>query len=309
MSSISRSKIYRCYSGNFRWGVSELLYPNAASKAEACRGYGFVYGNVSASDPAYCGGEVHTNEDCKSWWVKKAIGLDLLELTGGASAAYATNITRPDIQTCEKGIAQESQFNTGCTITSPVIQDMVQSAGSTDDVIAVDINGYENRFAGGYFESGEGALDFFLHLGPQSRNNTVVMPYLSTSQAKRFLDAGLNNLIDGYSVNNSKVSYVDNIQREVIGLAVFDSVGTLIESLNCTSVVINGAGDININWATSDITSNSRVLIQSYTNPSGHPFVTNIFSQSATTTRFFTYNLSGGAPVQTTATKYIVEVY
>ena len=133
---------------------------------------------------------------------------------------------------------------------------------------------------------------------------------MTVADVQQYSDNGTKNIIKGIRrFTNTPYEIVDNVSMKPVGLAVFDSVGTLIESYNCSSVIINAAGDVSINWATSDIDSDSRVLIQSYSNPSGHPFVTNIFTHSATTTRFFTYNLNGGVPTQQTATKYIVEIY
>ena len=91
MRNMTRTKIETCYAGNYRYGLAKKLHPNAANKRQAMRGYGYFYGNVSGSDPAYAGGEVHSNIDCKGWWLRKAFTLDDIELTGGNSAAYKTD--------------------------------------------------------------------------------------------------------------------------------------------------------------------------------------------------------------------------
>lgn len=310
MANISRSKIYRCYAGNYRWGVCATRYPQAANNRQDVRGYGFVYSSLPAMQVDYCGGEVHTNEDCKSWLIKTAIGLDLVEFTGGSSAAYNVKIVRPDIQTCTRGISQESQYNTGCTFLDPLIQDMARGVGDTDPVHAIHIEGYDNKVLGGYFESVDSSHEYYLYLANTARGNNIEFGYMTVANNQHYLDLGTNNTIKGRKLT-TKTPYtmVGNVSQQPIGIAVFDATGAVLQGYNVSGIVINGVGDINVNWSTSDITTNSRIEASCYSNPSGDPITCQVYTHSATTTRIISYNLNGGSSVQITAPKYVVTVY
>ena len=316
-SNVTRSKIEDVYAGNFRYGQAETYAPNAADNRQAMRGYCFVLGNVSGSDPAYAGGEVNKIIDCRGWWARKAITIDDLDLTGGNSASYNAVVEGCDVQTVERGIVQESQYNTGCAFKNNVLQDLKKAAGSVEDVFGYYIGGYKNEIQGGYVETNEVDLTQLVRLASTAYGNMINPFYHEISGAKFFKDDS------GFAAGNI-IRYVDSVTKglieiesnknirgaRAIGWVTFDSAGTILDGHNFTNVVINGAGDVSINWAPNvGIDNNSCLTADCVSNGSGHPTSVTIGSHSGTTTRIYSYNLNGaGSPALETFPKYYVVI-
>ena len=205
MRNIGRTNIHRCYAGNYRWGVAKTLFPNAGTKAQACRGYPFAYGNVGGGDIAYAGGEVHRNVNCKSWWGLTGIAIDEVALSP-VSAAYNTQIIGADIQTVARGISQQSRFGTGCRYTGNLIQDIQQPAGSSETLDVYHIAGYENTISDGYVETHDTSIDHVVHFLSTARNNVVTPFYYDNSKAKFLNDEGSRNVVEFYTVEAGDIT-------------------------------------------------------------------------------------------------------
>lgn len=303
-SNLSRTKEERLYSGNFRFGLAATLYPNAVDKREAMRGYPYLYGNVSASDPAYAGGEVHDSSYCKAWWGRKGIAVDDTDLTGGVSAAYNTVIKHADIQTVEQGIHQGSQFNTGCSFENNLLQDLKTAAGSTNDVFVYDIAGFDNKVDGGYVETLDADLTACIHLATTANNN-IINPFRhSVSDAKFIQDdssIGAENIVSRTDENDKlKVTEGGTEYRPARALArvTWEESGgsaNILRSHNVLGVVRNGVGDYTITWAPpvdSISTVDRNVNLNALSNASAHVLVGYIRTQASNTTRVVFRNIS-----------------
>lgn len=295
---ITRSTIIRCYSGNYRTGIAEKLFPNAANKKQAMRGNLFILGNRTASDPAYCGGEVNKIIDCRAWWGKKGVTIDDYEITGGVSAAYASLVKDCDIQTVEKGISQESRYNTGCTFTDNVIQDLKRAAGSTGKVYGYMLSGYSNFVSGGYIETNVTELDYGVFLDTATKNNTVRILYSDIPDNKAVSDLGSYtnpNIVSRVSDSGIEVTLENNINfspSRDAAFAVFNGSGSLLKGSNVTSVVRNGAGDYSITWDSKLRTVGDALIhVTLMSNASSHPVSGFVRSHSANSTRISTYNI------------------
>ncbi|MBA5855965.1 hypothetical protein [Morganella morganii] len=296
---ISRSIVSNCYAGNYRTGLAESLYPNSTIKQRAMRGNLFVIGNRPSGDIAYCGGEVNKIINCRAWWGKKGIVLDDYETTGGSSAAYATTVHGCDIQTVEKGISQESRYNTGCSFTDNVIQDLKKSAGSTDPVYAYQVSGYQNNISGGYIETNDSGIDACIFFDTASRNNTADILYSTVSDAKFLIDSGTDNIVSWTGENNVRKILENRISYEEcrdVAYVVINGAGDILKGHNVDRVVRNSAGDYNITWKTNlGLTDNSHIDVTLQSNASAHPVTGFVRSHGGYTTRISTYNIQTSA--------------
>lgn len=298
LRDVSRSTVQNCFVGNYRTGKAAELYPNASNKVQAMRGNLIILANHGASDPAYSGGEVNKIINCRCWWGKKGIVLDDYDITSGASASYAAIIDGCDIQTVEKGIAQETRYNAGCSFINNVIQDLKSSAGSTDPVYAYMISGYNNRIYGGYVETSESTLTACIYLDTAAKGNVIDAFYHTVGNAKFLVDRSAknsNNIVKFFSTDDSYHSLQDKADiaaSETVAHVTFDSGAGILSKNNLTSVVRNGAGDYNIVWdASAGLTDNSTIQVTLQSNASSHPALGFVRSHSGGTTRISTYNI------------------
>ncbi|MGJ7049570.1 hypothetical protein [Morganella morganii] len=290
---ISRSVISNCYAGNYRTGLAESLYPNSTIKQRAMRGNLFVIGNRPSGDIAYCGGEVNKIINCRAWWGKKGVVLDDYETTGGSSAAYTTTVHGCDIQTVEKGISQESRYNTGCSFTDNVIQDLKRSAGSTDPVYAYQVSGYQNNISGGYIETNDSGIDACILFDTASRNNTADILYSTVSDAKFLRDSGTDNIVSWTGDNNVRFSHGE---CKDVAYVVINGAGDILNGNYVQKVVRNSSGDYNIVWKSNlGLTDNSHIDVTLQSNASAHPVTGFVRSHSGYTTRICTYNIQTSA--------------
>ncbi|WP_406842365.1 hypothetical protein [Morganella morganii] len=296
---ISRSVISNCYAGNYRTGLAESLYPNSTIKQRAMRGNLFVIGNRPSGDIAYCGGEVNKIINCRAWWGKKGIVLDDYETTGGSSAAYATTVHGCDIQTVEKGVSQESRYNTGCSFTDNVIQDLKKSSGSTDPVYAYQVSGYQNNISGGYIETNDSGIDACIFFDTASRNNTADILYSTVSDTKFLIDSGTDNIVSWTGENNVRKNIEGGIsygECRDVAYVVINGAGDILNGHNVDRVVRNSAGDYNITWkANLVLTDNSHIDVTLQSNASSHPVTGFVRSHGGYTTRISTYNIQTSA--------------
>jgi hypothetical protein len=302
---IGRSTIKNCYSGNYKdpndSGVGALansLYPNAGDKTQAMRGYPFVLGNRSASDVAYAGGEVNRILYCRSWWARKGITLDDQDLTGGVSATYNAILVGNDIQTTEVGINQGSQFNAGCTFQDNLIQDLKNAAGSTSDVFVYSIAGYDNKVFGGYVETPDADLTACIHFASTANNNEIGTFYHDVPDAKFIQDDSSvpsQNIVEQINESDELIVTEGGIQfrpARTKAFVVFDGSGTILNSLNVSSVVDIGVGDTNVSWSANiGVASNSCFEVTCQANSLGQATLGYVRTHSATTTRVDTYNV------------------
>ena len=297
LRNVTRSEIHSCYAGNYRYGGAESLYPNAASKPEAMRGYGYVYGNVSGGDPAYCGGEVHRNINCKAWWLRKGIALDDSDLSP-ASACYNTEIISPDIQTVERGVSQESQYNTGCEFKGALIQDLMKAAGSSEKVYPYYIAGYENKLSGGYVETNDSSIDYLVHLATTAENNNIDSFYHGNSESKILEDLGTKNLVKYFTEPNGSGNFREFYNNAPLVAMVkfswngssFDSIGDLATGANLSRTQ---TGDYLVTFNDRYKSDNYHVDVSLDTNASGHMGSFTVFSHGPTNLRLKTFAQDG----------------
>lgn len=296
---ISRSIVSNCYAGNYRTGLAESLYPNSTIKQRAMRGNLFVIGNRPSGDIAYCGGEVNKIINCRAWWGKKGIVLDDYETTGGSSAAYATTVHGCDIQTVEKGISQESRYNTGCSFTDNVIQDLKKSSGSTDPVYAYQVSGYQNNISGGYIETNDSGIDACIFFDTASRNNTADILYSTVSDAKFLIDSGTDNIVSWTGENNVRKILENRISYEEcrdVAYVVINGAGDILKGHNVDHVVRNGVGDYNITWSNKlGLVDDSHIDVTTQSNESTQPLIGYIRTHNGYTTRVLSYNTIASA--------------
>lgn len=301
LSNVTRSKVEDCATGNYRVGVAAILAPNAASNAQAMRGRAIVLGNVAGSDPAYAGGEVNHVLRNRVWWAQKGIVLDDLELTGGNSASYAALVRDNDIQTVELGIAQQSQYNTGCNIKDNLIQDIKNAAGSTVKTYAYEIGGYHMTIEGGYHETDHATA--LVHLTSTANNNRINIGYHNMTDESRVMhdDAGApaQNILTHINGANKFVFREGGVTYTAArdaGFCVFDGTGKVVASHNVVTDVNTrrvGRGDYLVTWAPElNVSESTPVTINVLSNASGHPVSPTIWTQSGGVTRGLTYNVN-----------------
>jgi len=303
-SDVTRSTIENCYCGNYRYGLSAALYSNSSNKTQAMRGYPFVLGNRSASVPEYSGGEVNKIIRCFAWWAKKGITIDDFDITRGSSASYAAVVKDCDIQTVEKGICQESQYNTGCLFENNIIQDILQSAGSTDDKYCYSIAGYGNSIRGGYIEVGSSSIDAGIYFYSTAKNNNVNILRHGITDAKFLLDDSsvANQNIVSRIDQNYKLKFteggVDFGPARTSAFVIFKWNGRSVDIINSSlvsSVTRNGVGDYQIVWdKLTGVSTNSLVFPGCVSNSSGHRLLCYLRSHADNSSRILTYNDSVG---------------
>lgn len=304
MRNISRTKIDSCFAGNFRFGGAEVLFPNAASKVEAMRGYGYVYGNVPTGDIAYAGGEVHKNIDCKMWWGRKGITIDDADLSAGLSAAYKTVVMSADIQTVERAITQESTFNVGCTFLNNLIQDLKQASGGTDSVDAYRLTSKRHRIAGGYVETVLADLGHLIALDTTAGQNIIEPFYHDITAASgkilEDLSVDLKNRVTFYDENN-KLNVIYNGAKEESFVKFHWDGGAIVIDGGDLSVNITRAGtpgDYTITYVDGYVDDLYDINVTLDTNASGHGGTYDVLSHSATNMRLITYAQDGGTSAQ-----------
>lgn len=306
LRDVGRSTIKNCYSGNFRFGGAELIYPNAADKTQAMRGYPFVLGNRSASDIDYAGGEVNRILYCRSWWARKGITVDDEDLTGGVSASYQALIKGCDVQTVERGITQGSQFNVGCTFEDNLIQDVQQAAGSANTTFVYKLTGRDNIIKGGYVETPSANLTACVWLQTTAVNNQVLPFYHDVPDNKFLLDntsVGSQNFVRQITESDTFLETIGGVnidQTRTKAKVSFDNVGAIVDSMNVTSVTRNGVGDFTILVPTNiGITEETQAVVTILSNVSGnvtaHTVRTVTPSGSNMSFRIRTWNVNVGA--------------
>jgi len=298
--NITRTDSSNTYVGNYRFGVSAALYPNAGVKSQAVRGYGYVYGNVSGSDPAYAGGEVHTNRDSKSWWIKKAVVIDDSTLSP-ASAAYKTIIANMDIQTCGMAISQESQYGTGSSFIDNLIQDMMAGAGDSDPVYCYRLAGYENRIEGGYIETRDSSMDFLIKLDSTADNNVVRPFYHDNTESKILSDLGTKNSVAYFagSVGNKNLrDYYNKKPLSISAQFYWNGSAFIVVSdyLTASNFARTGVGDYTITLPATMPTYSVSISLD--TNASGHMGGWSMLSRSSSNMRIVFYAQNGATSTQ-----------
>lgn len=310
--NITRSVIDNCYTGNFRYGGAELLYPNPASKPQNLRGYGISLGNVSGSDPAYAGGEVNIVQNCKAWQLRKGITLDDEDLTGGVSAAYASKILNCDVQSVEVGINQGSRFNTGLAFLDNTIQDIQQAAGSSNPTYCYYVGGYENRIAGGYIETNAANLSRGILLA-STANRNVIDPFYHEIPDSQFIQINADD-VDGVNVikyfsfdtkaylefhNNNQI-FPAPVKSRFVKFhwdgAAFQVTGgdlAIVSGISRT-----GAGDYEVTFSEAYPNDEYSVSVALDTNASGNAGMYDVFSHGSTNIRLITYTQVAGVTTQ-----------
>ncbi|MBX3110499.1 MAG: hypothetical protein KF857_00695 [Fimbriimonadaceae bacterium] len=189
LRNITRSLVEDCYAGNFR--TSEIGGKRRFDNADYIQGIAFLFGNVPASSPGYCGGEGNQAVRCRVFGARKGFDIDDAELSP-RSGAHATLITDCEVQFCESGISQESRYTAATHIRNPLVQAVFNAKGSDKDTVAVRMDGYDGMLTGGYLEE---KAKRSVWLGPQSHGNTVTGVYIANKG--RTSDDGKNNRLEG----------------------------------------------------------------------------------------------------------------
>lgn len=298
--NITRSKIVRCYAGNYNRGAMRTngLHAEPNSHANAIQGYGVVFGNVSSSDPAYAGGEVNQVFNSQIWGTKKAIVSDDANLSP-LSAAHACVIEGNDVQICESGIAIESRYTAGSVIRDNTVQAVKNATGSAATTYVYRIDGYSCYLGGGYTEAATPDADHLVFLGSLSKRN-IVMPFQHGTSAAPFTDNGTGNVIA--SVNSStniaseKFNKVDLFPGRAKAWVTFDGAGTILKSHNVAGVIKNSTGDFTINFSAGALSdANFSFSGNGIVNASANPGCVVGRTQTASSLRIITFNLNAGA--------------
>lgn len=298
--NITRSKVIRCYAGNYNRGALRTngIHTNPTSQANAIQGYGVVFGNVSSSDPAYAGGEVNQVLDSQIWGTKKAIVIDDAALSP-LSASHASQATGNDIQICELGIGQELRYGAGIVIKDNIVQAVKNATGSSNTTYAYRLEGYNGYLGEGYTEVTAADCDHLVFLGSLSKRN-IVMPFQHGASAAPFTDNGTGNVI--VSVNPStniaseKFNKVDLFPGRAKAWVTFDGAGTILKSHNVAGVIKNATGDFTINFSAGALSdANFSFSGNGIVNASANPGCVVGRTQTANSLRVITFNLNAGA--------------
>ncbi|QDP53716.1 MAG: hypothetical protein GOVbin7759_3 [Prokaryotic dsDNA virus sp.] len=195
--NISRSNIEGCWVGNIAPPQGVLTKARPADTTFEIQGYGVVFGNVSASDPAYAGGEVNVVQGTKVWGVFKAVATDDVDLSP-SSASYQPTILGNDIQSCHHAIVQYGQFGARAKVSGNTIQNIKKQNGNVTTSYVYRFDGFENVVDGtGYMELGT-AGDVVVYCGSSSRGNRINIPGFTSKNTSVTVvsDNGTNNLIE-----------------------------------------------------------------------------------------------------------------
>ncbi len=209
---IRDSTAERIFIGNCTLPPFPIQKDYPADRRYFIQGYGFVCGNVSASDPAYSGGEANTIRLCHPWELYKNIVIDDVQLSP-ASAAYHTVVENCDIQGGHALLAQYGQYGALNTFYSNVLQNAYRRPDLDLTQEEIDsgiiprqkatalylIEGYESRVIPGYIETGS-AVDYILYLADTSKRNVIDLGGYTAKAGGRITDLGLDNRVD-YHLN------------------------------------------------------------------------------------------------------------
>ena len=306
---ITRSTIEECYVGNYSRGSVEKIQGGdpGCNWREMIQGYGVVLGNTYASSPAYCGGEVNTITRCTIWGVKKAIVLDDLELSP-LSAAHATVVDNCDIQICESGIVQESQYTAGCVFRDNIVQAVGKAGYGDNDITSTNptyfyrLEGYSNTIYGGYIED-QAKTDYVISLGGASRNNQVILGYYQTWNGK-IIDQGVNNVLEYFDHITGEYTKLINRQSESAERQVqdpwvkFDRSGVILEGYGVSGVVKNGAGDYTVQWENEFPSADYSVSFAYQVDHQGSAGIVVLQEQKREELRISSYKSTPGKPTQ-----------
>lgn len=218
-SDISGSYISNVYVGNIPWGVAkdtpDVISSWISAKTDLVQGIGILICTKGSSDPVYAGGERNVVTRARVWGAKIGVSIDD-NIYCPLSAAHATVISDSDIQSVEYGIAQQSQYTAGVTITSNTIQDFAARGGNSSTLlIAYLIFGFANKIEGGYIEGRSGNPLKTLYLGNFSRGNKIKLGYVSMGSnpdnvsvidtlASQIRYAGVENKVTGFDISLNK---------------------------------------------------------------------------------------------------------
>ena len=299
--NITRSSIEGCYVGNYSKGALVGVRSDPSNQANARQGYGIVFGNVSSSDAAYAGGEVNRALNNVMQGLQKGVVLDDSALSP-VSGVHASIVSNNDIQICESGITQESQYTAGCTFKDNAIQSIANMTGSTVDTYIYMVAGYNNYIGGGYVESTVATTDYLVRCTSLSKRN-VIEPFYFNDTSHVITDEGKENVIEYIdpisTTDGKKMLKLDGFDR-ASGIAKawckFDSAGVILDSMNISSITNNGLGDWSISLPSGLFAdSNYVVYVGGIPNTSGHVSATATRTQSTSVARIMTYNVNNAA--------------
>lgn len=290
---ITRSNYSDIYIGNYPIGLSaDLGMANPTSQPNARQGYGIVLASTSSSDPAYSGGEVNILENIYMSGVKKGILIDAIEFFNDVynSASYINKIINCEVSIAEKGLSQESQYGAKNYIENFIVQSIANATGSSEQLYAIYINGYENTIIGGY---GENANDIIF--GSSSKRNRIIM----FNGASGVIDNGVGNVIEiidtsnkwNFSINKQKNSY-KSFCRAYVSFHWNGSSIVIDDIYNIQNVTRNATGDYSISFTTG-VMENSNWCIASngIANASANSMNITLRSASNSSARITTYNV------------------
>ena len=191
LRNISRSIVERVHVGNLPLPGSAVT--RTTPRVFASQGYGIVLGTMSASDPAYAGGELNTLRDVSVWGGYKLITQDDMQLSP-SSAVHAVVVDRCDLQNGHYLISQESKYTQAVTWLSCALQNVVPQAGSREPTYVIRIEGAFNRVDGGYIEPST-SVSYLAALGRTSYGNRIDFQFETGDMLGRVQDQGQNNVI------------------------------------------------------------------------------------------------------------------
>lgn len=295
LRNITRSKVERVHVGN----IVPVNGPVTKSQTPTYdqQGYGIVIGNVSASDPAYAGGEANTIRDCAVWGAYKLITQDDATLSP-ISAAHATIVNNCDLQGGHSLLVQESVYTAGITWKENTLQNVVKQNGNSSTGYVMYFAGYGSHIEPKYIESGS-VSDYILRFSSTSKNNVAKFSYYSATNASLIADEGTKNqlfyfensgtIVGGVDSFGASVELYDQAYKSPYVKFHWNGSSIVIDgSRGVSSVVRNGTGDYTINWSKAFRTSNYLIGVMTE-NVSGNAESSSSRSHSTSSVRICTY--------------------
>lgn len=176
LRNMTRWNVERVNSGNIT--IPGSIVDVNPGKPNSLQGYGFVCGTRGSSDPDYCGGEANTLRDCFSWGAYINISVDENQICGATSAAHATIIENPDIQTGHLLLVQSTQYAAGVVFRDVLMQDTARQPGNAASTVGCLMAGYGCQASIKYAEMGS-ACDVLGGFTSSAKDSSMSFGYFS----------------------------------------------------------------------------------------------------------------------------------
>lgn len=297
---ISRGTIERCQFG-FNVPINSIINRGSYGGYES-QGYGVVFGTVSASDIAYCGGEVHALRGCRVYGNYKGVVLDDPDLSDplSPSSAHGVLVVDCDIQGAHHLLTQQSQYTAGTLFIDNVVQNTVPQTGNANPVFMYRMAGYNGRIRDRYLENGTSA-DYLVYLDGTALANDCEFLNLSASGGSNgIVDTGTRNRLKyrektgaapGYNSFGREVVLYDRAYESAWIKCHWTGAAMVVDGGQGIAVARNGAGDYLFTFDRPMSSANYSIEVTLDTNASGHAGGYSVGSHAASNVRLYTYAL------------------